>query len=91
MAALVTESEAEFAVLAEWHAWHPPFDKREINGLRFFQYLQRHRPHLLNFHSAGDKWQDVHCWLLHARCVKDLSRRASRLLIRRGESDPAVT
>jgi len=71
MAALVTESEAEFAVLAEWHAWHPPFDKREINGLRFFQYLQRHRPHLLNFHSAGDQWQDVHCWLLHARCVNE--------------------
>ena len=72
MAVVVAESEAEFAVLAEWHAWTPCLrDKTLMNGLMFFFYLQRHRPHLLNFEAYGDKWQDVHCWLLHAHCVKD--------------------
>jgi hypothetical protein len=71
MAAVIAETEAEFAVLAEWHAWQPDDDKTAVNGFLFYCYLSRHRPQLLNFEAAGDRWQHIHCWLLHARCVKD--------------------
>jgi hypothetical protein len=71
MAAVITELEAEFDILAEWHKWTPAFDKREMNGLLFFAYLQRHRPHLLRFPCNSDRWQYVHCWLIHAGYVKD--------------------
>lgn len=65
------DNEAGFNIIAEWHWWTPLHDKRAMNGLRFFQYLQRHRPALLDFECSGDKWQQVHSWLLQAGCVKD--------------------
>jgi hypothetical protein len=73
MAVAIAESEAEFAIVAEWHAWTPinRSDKTALNGLLFFNYLQRHRPHLLDFNASGDKWQHVHCMLIHAGIVKD--------------------
>ena len=72
MTAVVAESEAEFAIIAEWHAWTPCLrDKTLMNGMLFFCYLQRHRPHLLDFKVSGDPWQQVHSWLLRSRCVKD--------------------
>jgi hypothetical protein len=72
MSAAVAESEAAFNIVAEWHAWAPCLrDKTLMNGLMFFFYLQRHRPHLLNFDAYGDKWQHVHGMLLRAGCVKD--------------------
>jgi len=37
----------------------------------FFSFLEKERPDLLNFESSGDKWQDVHAWLLRERRVKD--------------------
>jgi hypothetical protein len=40
-------------------------------GMMFFAFLQKEQPHLLNFRSNSDKWQDVHGWLLRAQRVKD--------------------
>lgn len=72
MRGVIAESEAEFAIIEAWHAWHPPFDKRKMNGMFFFVHLQRHRPQLLAFDTRGtDPWQYVHSWLVHHRCVKD--------------------
>ena len=71
MTAVIAESEAEFAIVAAWHAC-PLVDKQVMNGMRFFLYLQRHQPHLLNFDArGGDPWQHVHCWLLRNGCVND--------------------
>jgi hypothetical protein len=71
---VVTEidSEAGFNIIAEWYTWTPALrDKTLMNGFLFFCYLQRHRPHLLNFECSGDPWQHVHSWLLQAGVVKD--------------------
>jgi hypothetical protein len=39
MSAVVAESEAEFAIVAEWHAWTPCLrDKTLMNGFLFFCY-----------------------------------------------------
>ena len=37
-----------------------------MNGILFFVYLTKDRPDLLMFKRRGDKWQDVHGWLLGA-------------------------
>jgi hypothetical protein len=63
--------EARDAILREWHKWNPSFDKQMMNGMRFFQYLQKEQPQLLNFKTKEDKWQDVHSWLIRAGCVKE--------------------
>lgn len=40
--------------------------------LSFYNFLLNERRHLLNFRGSGDKWQDVHSWLIQAGrvCVK---------------------
>jgi hypothetical protein len=30
----------------------------------YFEEIQNKRPHLLSFRFKGDKWQQVHCWLM---------------------------
>jgi hypothetical protein len=66
------DSPAKLAIIREWDAWsqdHP--GEAEIQDcMLFFSFLERERPDLLNFES-GDKWQDVHAWLLRERRVKD--------------------
>ena len=68
------KAEAEEAVCAEWHRWlaaNPVPNPTGRDGFSFFAFLLRERPDLLNFRSPGDKWQDVHGWLLRRRFVSD--------------------
>ena len=60
--------EAKRLVLQEWDDWAaknlPPGQKASgTDGLIFFGYLQRQRPHLLEFKASGDRWVTVHGWL----------------------------
>jgi hypothetical protein len=61
--------EAKRLVLQEWDDWaakNVPSRQqaRGTDGLIFFGYLQRQRPHLLEFKaSSGDPWPTVHGWL----------------------------
>jgi hypothetical protein len=62
---------AKGPVIQEWDAWsviHPD-EATAMNGMMFFNYLQKHRPDLLKFADNGDKWQTVHGWLLRERRV----------------------
>jgi len=59
------KDEAKRLVLREWDDWAaknvPPGQKaRGTDGLIFFGYLQKQRPHLLEFKTSGDRWQTVH-------------------------------
>jgi hypothetical protein len=67
------KDEAKWAIIREWDDWAPkhPDDAKIMNGMMFFTYLQKERPDLLEFKSSGDKWQDVHGWLLSDRRVKE--------------------
>ncbi len=69
----MTQDEARRAILAEWHSWAAANTRKRTGGdaLRFFQYLQKERNHLLSFRAKGDKWQVVHRWLLRAGLVSD--------------------
>ena len=58
-------------VLAEWDRWRPSHEKTMMGGMRFFTYLQKEKPELLDFSAPGDKWQTVHGWLLRAKLVKE--------------------
>jgi hypothetical protein len=56
-------------VLQEWDDWArknlPPSQRASgTDGLIFFGYLQKQRPHLLKFETSGDGWTTVHGWLL---------------------------
>ena len=62
------KDEAKRLVLQEWDDWAaknlPPGQKaRGTDGLIFFGYLQKQRPHLLEFKTSGDRWPTVHGWL----------------------------
>jgi hypothetical protein len=68
--------EARAAVIREWDLWVPKNLKpgqnaKGMDGMTFFVYLEREHPELLNFRGRGDKWQDVHGWLLRERRVSD--------------------
>jgi hypothetical protein len=64
--------EAKQKIVAEWDSWSlsnkitnaTPGDK-----LTFYNFLLKERPHFLDFRASGDKWQDVHGWLIQARRV----------------------
>ena len=66
------DSPAKLAVIREWDAWSlkHPGEANIHDCVHFFSFLEEERPDLLNFQS-GDKWQDVHAWLLRDRRVKD--------------------
>ena len=67
--ARMKSGEAKRLVLQEWDDWAaknlPPRQKASgTDGLIFFGYLQKQRPHLLEFKtSSGDRWPTVHGWL----------------------------
>ena len=67
--------QAKMQIYLEWSRWlkkNPDItDPCGNDGFVFYAYLQTQRPHLLNFRSKKDKWQDVHCWLLNRRLVTD--------------------
>jgi hypothetical protein len=70
---MLKKEDAKLAVIREWDAWSVQHteEAKTMNGMLFFNYLQRERPDLLNFRERGDKWQDVHGWLLRARRVPE--------------------
>jgi hypothetical protein len=41
------------------------------DALVFFGWLQRERPHLLQFKDPGDRWRAVHGYLMQMRLVSD--------------------
>ena len=64
-------NEAKRLILQEWDDWVaknlPHGQKaRGTDGLIFFGYLQKQRPHLLEFKTSGDRWLTVHGWLSRA-------------------------
>jgi hypothetical protein len=67
--ATMKRDEAKRLVLQEWDVWAaknlPAGQKASgTDGLIFFGYLQKQRPHLLEFKtSTGDRWPTVHGWL----------------------------
>jgi hypothetical protein len=57
----VKKEDARRAILSEYERWakkHP--DDAAMMGGR---YLQNERLDLLDFRSAGSKWQIVHAWI----------------------------
>jgi hypothetical protein len=61
-------------IVAEWYPWTKAQNINNaegVDGLMFFCFLQKEYGHLLQFRSSGDKWQDVHSWLIQARLVSD--------------------
>jgi hypothetical protein len=70
----VKKEDARLAILVEWHSWAAANGKTKPNGmdgLMFFSDVSREKPHLVQFRTRGDPWQDVQGWLLHARLVSD--------------------
>ena len=67
------DSPAKLAIIREWDArsLEHPGDAEIQDCMLFFSFLEKERPDLLNFELSGDKWQDVHAWLLRERRVKD--------------------
>lgn len=66
------KEEARQRVLTEWDRWPDrPGNPTGNDAMIFFGFLQRERPNLLMFRSAGDKWQTVHSWLLSGGRVSD--------------------
>ena len=63
--AAMKKEEARRAVLSEYDrcAKKHPNDARMMGGFLFFRYLQAERSDLLDFRTAGSKWQIVHGWI----------------------------
>ncbi len=70
------KAEARRLILKEWPNWRANnlFKDERASGtdaFTFFGYLQQKMPHLLDFPYPGDKWQQVHSWLLQDGLVSD--------------------
>jgi len=46
-----------------WDLWAGDKSQNEAMFI-FFGWLNRHRPYFLTFRDKGDRWQQVHSWLL---------------------------
>jgi hypothetical protein len=59
------KEQARRAVLSEYDSWanKHPGDASIMGGFLFFRYLQTDRSDLLDFRTAGSKWQIVHGWV----------------------------
>jgi len=75
---MINKDDARCEILREWDRWAKlpgnvkrPGSATGMDGMMFFTFLQRKRSDLLGFRASGDKWQDVHGWLLRDRQVKD--------------------
>ena len=63
--ASMKKEEARRAVLSEYDSWAKkhPNNASMMGGFLFFRYLQAERSDLLDFRTAGSKWQIVHGWI----------------------------
>ncbi len=68
--------EAKFLILHEWEGWWANNQEHGeeasgIDGVAFYAFLQKEKPHLLDFGRKADKWQIVHAWLVREGAVCD--------------------
>lgn len=74
---LKSPEDARILIEAAWHEWKHREGLSHLNilsathGLAFYGYIERHKPHLLDFEYHGDKWQLIHSWLLQDGQVRD--------------------
>jgi hypothetical protein len=71
---MIKRDEAKRRIVAEWYLRTKAeniTNAKGIDGLMFFCFVQKEHGHLLQFRASGDKWQDVHSWLIQARLVSD--------------------
>jgi hypothetical protein len=64
--------DAQVGVLREWDIWRAKNPHEPANGtvaFIFYGYLRTERSDLLTFKTSGDRWQDVHGWLINGRRV----------------------
>ncbi len=72
----IDEEYAEIQILAEWVDWRAKNLVRGetasgMDGVVFYDFLQKEKPHLLDFGRKADKWQIVHAWLVREGAVCD--------------------
>ncbi len=70
------QDDAEIQILAEWVDWRAENLVRGekasgFDGVVFYDFLQKEKPHLLDFGRKADKWQIVHAWLVREGAVCD--------------------
>jgi hypothetical protein len=69
------QDDARRMILSEWATWAAEkrlTNPRGTDGFIFFGFIQKERPHLLEFKTpVSDKWQVVHGWLTMARLASD--------------------
>ncbi len=68
------QDDAELQILAEWVEWRSDNLVRDdiatsIDGVSFYTFLQKEKPHLLDFGHKGDKWQITHAWLVREKAL----------------------
>ncbi len=68
------EDDAELQILSEWVDWRavnlaPEEKASSMDGLDFLAFLQKEKPHLLDFGRKSDKWQIIHAWLIREGAV----------------------
>ena len=62
--AMPTKDEAHNLVVDLWREWpQRPAAPTGADMLIFFGWVQSNKPHVLEFHARGDKWQHVRGWL----------------------------
>ncbi|HAU1605823.1 hypothetical protein [Legionella pneumophila] len=58
------KDDARIEILRIWLNWNEPQDKYGAHfGLFFHSWLQKHKPHLMSFRCAGDKYQVINTWV----------------------------
>ena len=70
--------QAKQSIVAEWDLWSASNKITNATAgdkLKFYNFILKERPHLLDFKASGDKWQDVHSWLIQSRRVSLTSGR----------------
>ncbi len=70
----MNQDNAEIQILSEWVDWRVENLVRDeqasgIDGVVFYDFLQKEKPHLLDFGRKGDKWQIIHAWLVREGAV----------------------
>ena len=64
--------QAKQKIVAEWDSWSSSnkiTNATAEDKLTFYNHLLKERPDLLDFKASGDKWQDMHSWLIQSRRV----------------------
>ena len=73
---ILLQSDARRLILQEFGIWANNYPRQhqhsQADGLLFFQHLQNHKSHLLQFRYPGqDQWGVVERWLSDAKLISD--------------------